>query len=83
MPKRVVPAKAGIATGGHTVEEFAWPQNAIAREKQSKNWHRDWKIQLIKKGNLDWSDLSHLLSRHGFCDTDFGSRLSPERRTKM
>jgi hypothetical protein len=50
--ERVVPAKAGIAIGGHTVEEFAWPQNAIAREKQSKNWHRDWKIQLIKKGEF-------------------------------
>jgi hypothetical protein len=53
------------------VEEFAWPQNAIAREKQSNNWHRDWKIQLIKKGNLDWSDCptysdDTLLRRHGF-----------------
>ncbi len=43
------------------VEEFASPQEAIARQKQLKNWRRDWKIQLIEKDNLDWSDLSHLL----------------------
>jgi putative endonuclease len=43
------------------VEKFASPQEAIAREKQLKNWHRDWKIRLIEENNLDWSDLSHLL----------------------
>jgi putative endonuclease len=43
------------------VEEFASPQDAIAREKQLKNWRRDWKIRLIEENNLDWSDLSHLL----------------------
>ena len=31
---------------------------AIAREKQLKTWHRDWKINLIKKGNPFWEDLS-------------------------
>jgi predicted GIY-YIG superfamily endonuclease len=43
------------------VETFASPQEAIAREKQLKHWHRDWKIRLIEENNLDWSDLSHLL----------------------
>lgn len=43
------------------VETFASPRDAIAREKQLKNWHRDWKIRLIEENNLDWSDLSHLL----------------------
>jgi putative endonuclease len=43
------------------VEEFLSPQEAIAREKQLKNWRRDWKIQLIEENNLDWGDLSHLL----------------------
>jgi putative endonuclease len=42
-------------------EAFASPQEAIAREKQLKNWRRDWKIQLIEKENPGWSDLSHLL----------------------
>ena len=31
---------------------------AIAREKQLKNWHRDWKINLIETYNKDWIDLS-------------------------
>ena len=43
------------------VELFASPQEAIAREKQLKNWRRSWKIQLIEKENPDWNDLSHLL----------------------
>ena len=43
------------------VVEFASAQDAIAREKQLKNWRRDWKIQLIEKENPGWSDLSHLL----------------------
>jgi len=43
------------------VETFASPQEAITREKQLKNWHRDWKIRLIEEDNPDWSDLSHLL----------------------
>jgi putative endonuclease len=32
-----------------------------SREKQLKNWRRDWKIQLIEENNLHWGDLSHLL----------------------
>jgi putative endonuclease len=43
------------------VEEYSSPQEAIQREKQLKNWRRDWKIRLIEENNLDWSDLSHLL----------------------
>ncbi len=43
------------------VEEFASPGEAIAREKQLKNWRRDWKIALIEKNNREWDDLSHLL----------------------
>jgi putative endonuclease len=44
-------------------ETFASPRDAIAREKQLKNWHRDWKIRLIEEENLDWSDLSDLVQR--------------------
>ena len=31
--------------------------SAIAREKQLKNWHRDWKIELIENINPEWNDL--------------------------
>jgi putative endonuclease len=31
--------------------------SAIAREKQLKNWHRDWKINLIKSANPNFNDL--------------------------
>lgn len=30
---------------------------AIKREKQLKNWHRDWKINLIKSKNPEFKDL--------------------------
>ena len=30
---------------------------AIRREKQLKNWHRQWKIELIEENNSDWNDL--------------------------
>ncbi|MFQ3454240.1 GIY-YIG nuclease family protein [Bradyrhizobium sp. UFLA01-814] len=43
------------------IEEFASPQEAIAREKQLKFWKRDWKIKLIEAENPDWNDLSGLI----------------------
>lgn len=30
---------------------------AIQREKQLKNWHREWKINLIKSKNPEFKDL--------------------------
>ncbi len=39
-------------------EMFADMERAIAREKQLKNWHRDWKINLILSENRDWIDLA-------------------------
>jgi putative endonuclease len=33
-------------------------ESAITREKQLKNWKRDWKISLIEKENPQWKDLS-------------------------
>ena len=32
--------------------------SAIEREKQLKNWKRDWKLELIEKENPNWNDLS-------------------------
>ena len=31
--------------------------SAIKREKQLKNWHREWKINLINKFNPEYRDL--------------------------
>ena len=33
-------------------------KTAITREKQLKNWHRDWKNNLINQLNPEWMDLS-------------------------
>ena len=38
-------------------EVFQDELNAIHREKILKNWHRQWKINLIQKGNPNWIDL--------------------------
>jgi putative endonuclease len=39
-------------------EETSDVRSAIEREKQLKNWHRDWKIKLITNFNPEWKDLS-------------------------
>lgn len=38
-------------------EQFSDPNSAINREKQLKNWHRDWKINLIRSRNPRFNDL--------------------------
>lgn len=38
-------------------EIFEDIENAIMREKQLKNWHRDWKINLVENINPNWDDL--------------------------
>ena len=40
-------------------------KDAIKREKQLKNWHRKWKINLIESINPNWDDLSE-----GFLDAE-------------
>jgi len=47
-------------------EVFYEIREAIEREKQLKNWKRDWKIQLIEKENSEWEDLYPLLVEHGY-----------------
>jgi putative endonuclease len=38
-------------------EQFSNIEDEIRREKQLKNWHRDWKINLIKSINPEMKDL--------------------------
>jgi putative endonuclease len=48
-------------------ELFRDPENAIKREKRLKFYKREWKIDLIEKGNPEWRDLySEIVS--GSCD---------------
>lgn len=67
LEQRVWQHKEGIF-GGHTskykknrlvfVEGYGNPKDAIAREKEIKEWKRYKKIELIEKHNPEWADLS-------------------------
>ena len=39
-------------------EQFEDIEPAIKREKQIKNWRRQWKINLFQVVNPEWDDLS-------------------------
>ncbi len=67
LMKRLSQHRSGLTTG-HTsrysiyrlvhYELFSTMEAAIAREKQLKNWHRQWKINLINAENPEWIDLA-------------------------
>ena len=38
-------------------ETYERIDEAIAREKALKKWHRDWKVRLIEEMNPEWEDL--------------------------
>ena len=38
-------------------EEYPNIDEAIEREKQLKNWHREWKFNLIRESNRELKDL--------------------------
>ncbi|MCU1222866.1 MAG: Excinuclease subunit domain protein [Edaphobacter sp.] len=39
-------------------ERFQYVNNAIAREKELKDWRRELKVRLIEAGNPTWEDLA-------------------------
>ena len=64
--KRVCEHKSGAADGFtkkysvHSLVYFELHENmdsAITREKQLKNWKREWKLRLIEQENPSWKDL--------------------------
>jgi putative endonuclease len=54
-------------TAKYGVDHLVWFEHhdhwesAIRREKQLKEWKRDWKIELIERDNPHWLDLYHSL----------------------
>ena len=64
--RRVYEHKEGLVQGftkEYGVKTLVWfdstasVEEAIKKEKQIKNWKRDWKVQLIEKENPQWRDL--------------------------
>lgn len=64
--KRVWQHKKDLTEGfskKYQVHNLVWYElhadmySAITREKQIKEWHRQWKIVLIEKTNPHWDDL--------------------------
>ena len=64
--KRVWEHKNDLAEGftsKYRVHKLVWyklhdsMESAIQREKQIKNWKRNWKIRLIEQDNPHWIDL--------------------------
>jgi putative endonuclease len=55
-------------TQRYGVDRLVWYEthdseaNALKREKQLKEWKRDWKINLIERHNLHWEDLYQTLT---------------------
>lgn len=78
LMRRIYEHRNGIRSGwakekGCTLlvryEMFDRMDEAIAREKQLKNWHRGWKQNLVEEHNLHWRDLA----------VDLGFERLPER----
>lgn len=67
IERRILEHKAGIGSI-HTkkyklkylihFEKCPFIKDAIAREKQLKNWHKEWKWNLIKQNNPNLEDLA-------------------------
>ncbi|MBB5754164.1 GIY-YIG nuclease family protein [Prosthecomicrobium pneumaticum] len=67
LPRRCWQHREGTAEGftkRYGVHRLVWyemhatMEAAIAREKQLKNWKREWKANVIEQENPDWQDLS-------------------------
>jgi putative endonuclease len=62
------PSSHGGFTKSYGVDRLVWFEvhqsaaAALRREKQLKEWKRDWKINLIERDNPHWIDLYPSLS---------------------
>ena len=66
LVKRIYEHKSGAVEGftdRYSVHDLVWFEStpsieaAIHKEKQMKNWKREWKVALIEKENPGWVDL--------------------------
>jgi putative endonuclease len=66
LPKRIFEHKSKAVPGfttRYSVDKLVWfeaydaAEAAIRREKQIKEWRRDWKIVLVERENPYWVDL--------------------------
>ena len=81
--KRVFEHKEG-RYGGHSakygVNRLVWFEihetrnSAFQRERQIKEWKRDWRLALFEGTNSDWDDLFHGLTEAELCNP---SRMYP------
>ena len=69
--RRVWEHKNGLAEGftkRYAVHDLVWyevhetMESAIGREKAIKEWKRNWKLEMIEKGNPDWKDIYNELT---------------------
>ena len=60
------------------VENYSNIRDAIEREKQLKNWKREWKNELISKVNPGWHDLSLMDGIAGQVRNDEGQGCNDE-----
>ena len=70
--RRVAEHRAGVVEGftkKYAIHQLVYYQAtesieaAISEEKRLKNWHRDWKKNLIERENPYWEDLSPSLEQ--------------------
>ena len=70
LVRRVYEHKNGLVQGftsRYTVHQLVWfestpsVESAIDKEKQIKNWKREWKLALVEKTNPEWRDLYETL----------------------
>lgn len=74
LVKRIFEHKNGLLpksfTGKYKLKTLVYYQlfetmeEAIRQEKRLKNWHREWKDNLIKEHNPNWFDLSEDILKH-------------------
>jgi len=76
-------------TADHRVYRLVWVEGhatmpaAIAREKQLKRWHRQWKINLIEAENPEWRDLALLWGLASPLGEGGRSFITPPRHAEL